>query len=426
MRTLHPCLRPALIITAALLAAGPAAGQPITVMHTFTGGTTDGKNPTGALLLSGSTLYGMTSAGGYLGNGTIFQIGTGGTGYGVMHLFAGGPGDGSHPGGSLIQSGATLYGMTSDGGSANAGTVFQMGATGAAYGVLHQFANGPGDGAGPYGTLVQSGSTLYGLTSAGGSVPNSNGNGTYPNGTIFNMGTDGSGETVLHSFAGGTGDGQLPHYGAMVLSGSTLYGATASGGPAGDGTVFKMNTDGTAFGLLHSFTVGLPGDGAFPEASVVLVGATLYGTTYGGGAAGLGAIFKVNTDGTGFGLVHSFAGGPGDGAQPLSDLLVVGSTLYGTTAAGGGDALGTLFKVDIDGSNYSLLHSFAGGVGDGSDPEGAVILAGSNLYGMTVAGGGSNDGVVYSFPVSVPEPSSLLLTSAAAAGLAYLARRRSK
>jgi uncharacterized repeat protein (TIGR03803 family) len=300
--------------------------------------------------------------------------------------------------------------------------VFQISATGAAYGVLHQFANGPADGASPFGTLVQSGSTFYGLTSAGGSVLNSNGSGTYPNGTIFSMGTSGSGETVLHSFAGGTGDGQLPHYGAMALSGSTLYGATASGGPAGDGTVFKMNTDGTAFGLLHSFTVGLPGDGAFPEASVVLVGATLYGTTYGGGAAGLGAIFKVNTDGTGFGLVHSFAGGPGDGAQPLSDLLVVGSTLYGTTAAGGADALGTLFKVDIDGSNYSLLHSFAGGVGDGSDPEGALILAGSSLYGMTVAGGGSNDGVVYSFPVSVPEPSSLLLTTAAAAGVAYLAR----
>ena len=142
-------------------------------------------------------------------------------------------------------------------------------------------------------------------------------------------------------------------------------------------------------------------------------------TRQGGGAAG--TVFKINTDGTGYGLLHTFTGtSTGDGANPTADLLLVGSTLYGATPVGGAANLGTLFEVNTDGTGYSVLHSFAGGPGDGANP-GGLILAGSSLFGMTGAGGTSNLGTILSFPVAVPEPSTLLL--AAAGGLALWRRR---
>ena len=97
--------------------------------------------------------------------------------------------------------------------------------------------------------------------------------------------------TPLHSFSA---DEANP-YGGLVLSGNTLYGVTEvneSGGP-GFGTVFKINTDGTGFTNLHVFNSS---DGANPYARLVLADDTLYGTSTGGGSSGSGTVFKINTD----------------------------------------------------------------------------------------------------------------------------------
>ena len=105
-----------------------------------------------------------------------------------------------------------------------------------------------------------------------------------------------------------------------------------------------------------------------------------------GGASNKGTVFKINGDGTGFGILHSFTGTTTDGAQPFGTLTVVGSTLYGTTGAGGANNLGVVFQAQTDGSNFSLQQSFAGGTTDGSSPEpydNQLAYDGSNLYGMT-------------------------------------------
>jgi uncharacterized repeat protein (TIGR03803 family) len=107
-------------------------------------------------------------------------------------------------------------------------------------------------------------------------------------------------------------------------------------------------------------------------------------------------------------------------------LTLVGDTLYGMTTAGGHDGLGVLLGVNTDGSDYTVVHDFVGGANDGSQPVGEVIAVGSYLYGMTSAGGSSNDGVVFEFPISVPEPSTLFLVTSAAGGIAAYARRRAK
>ncbi len=418
--------RTAKVVTLCLagLLALPAAAraQILTVLYSFQGGMADGGGPSGSLLQSGTSLYGMTDdSGSTAGDGVIFQIGTSGAGYNIVHSFLGLPNDGANPSGALIQSGPTFYGLTSGGGSANQGTVFSVGANGAPYALLHQFAGGATDGTGPNGSLVQSGSTLFGVTPYGGGAGAVGGLGL---GTIFKIGTDGTGFSLLHAFTGTANDGQSPNLGALALSGSTLYGMTIEGGTAGDGVIFKINTDGSGFNVLHSFT-GTAGDGKGPLGSLVISGSTLYGMSFNGGAFGTGAAFKINTDGTGFGLLHSFAGTSGnDGANPDGELTLVGSMLYGMTSSGGPDALGTIFGMNTDGSDYSVLHNFIGGPTDGAEPQGDLTYFNSTLYGMTGGGGSGNDGTIFSFPIAVPEPSSLALAAAAAVvGLAGRRRR---
>jgi len=216
---------------------------------------------------------------------------------------------------------------------------------------------------------------------------------------------------VLHNFGSASRDGYAPLTG-LVLSSNTLYGTTASGGTNGNGTIFKINADGTGYGILHSLT-----NSPSPEGGMVLIGSTLYGTTFTGGAANNGSVFKMNTDGGDFVELHSFSatvpsvfGTNSDGNRPTSDLVTDGNTLYGTAQYGGANGNGTIFKINADGSGFSVIKTFsatflgtnnvsgsplASGTNvDGAYPIGSLVLDGSTLYGTTYHGGTSN-GVVF-------------------------------
>jgi uncharacterized repeat protein (TIGR03803 family) len=344
----------------------------------------------------------------------VFDINTDGSNFGLIHSFAGNTTDGGNPTGSLVLSGSTLYGLTLFGGILGSyGTIFKENTNATGYSVMHPFGGATADGSGPHGTLALGGSTVYGMTTQGG---------TANFGTAFKINTDSTGYGVIHSFAGAPSDGHAPGYSALAVSGSTLYGMTAEGGAFDDGAIFKMGTDGSNFSLLHSFNPAV-GDGSLPYGSLTLVGSTLYGVTGSDGTAGGGNIFKENTNGTGYAVLHNFAGqAAGDGADALGSLLISGSKMYGMTAQGGTANLGTIFDMNLDGTGYTVMHNFLGGLTDGAGPQGDLTLVGGSLYGMTAAGGTSNFGVIFTIPV--PEPSTLVLVTAAAAGLAYLARRR--
>src|SRR6266404_7853476 len=83
------------------------------------------------------------------------------------------------------------------------------------------------------------------------------------NGAVFAISADGTGFTNLHVFTAillsypppGNIDGAQP-WGGLILSGNTLYGTTFGGGSWSNGTVFRLNTDGAGFTNLHSFTAG--------------------------------------------------------------------------------------------------------------------------------------------------------------------------
>ena len=207
---------------------------------------------------------------------------------------------------------------------------------------------------------------------------------------IFSINPDGSGLTILHSFTGTDGDGETPMSSMTLVGSTTLYGTTENGGTYGDGTIFSINTDGTGYQVLYSFGATAT-DGEEQVAGLTLDGSTLFGTTSIGGSTGGGTVFSIHTDGTGYQVVDSFTGNN----QSISGLTLDGSTLFGTTEYGG-DGLGSVFSVNTDGSNYQVLHSFNEPVDLGGYPTAGLTLVGSTLYGTTESGGADGRGSIFS------------------------------
>jgi uncharacterized repeat protein (TIGR03803 family) len=285
----------------------------------------------GLVQSSGGNLYGTTASGGTNGRGTVFTITPSGSET-VLFSF---PAGSSDPYTGLIQgSDGNFYGTTGAGGSSDDGTVFKITPSGTQT-VLHTFAKTGTDGQIPYAGLIQgSDGNLYGTTYFGGA---------HGFGTVFKVTLSGT-ETVLYSFAGGS-DGEHPYGGVIQGSDGNFYGTTYQGGSSGYGTVFKLTPGGTET-VLYTFAGG-SGDGAYPEAGLIQGSdGNFYGNTLQGGASGLGTVFELTPSGIET-ILHVFAGAT-DGANPGANL-VQGSdgNLYGTTAAGGSSGHGTIYKVTL-------------------------------------------------------------------------------
>src|ERR1035438_5216727 len=194
-------------------------------------------------------------------------------------------------------------------------------------------------------------------------------------------------ETVLHNFASQP-RGSLPNAVTRDPAGN-LYGTTYQGGTANAGVVFKLDTAGQET-WQYSFTGGA--DGGNPYAGVIGYATGLYGTTYAGGAANRGVVYKVDTSGHQT-VLYSFTGGA-DGGQPYAGVIRDSAgNLYGTTYDGGKGEAGVVYKLDAAG-NYTVLYSFTGG-SDGGYPHAGVIRdSAGNLYGTTPFGG-TGSGVAY-------------------------------
>jgi uncharacterized repeat protein (TIGR03803 family) len=312
----------------------------------------------------------------------------------VLHRFAGGAS--ANPVGTLVGETNRLYGTTSAFWGSRDGTVFAVNTDGTAFETLHTFSTPTydpdsnaytnTDGATPLAGLILSGNRLYGTSYKGGSLGL---------GTVFALNTDGTDFRTLHSF--NDYDGGANPWAPLMLSGNTLYGTASAAGYWSLGTLFAINTNGTGFAVLHQFSGGE--DGSVPMGGLILSGSTLYGTANGGGSSSDGVLFKVNTDGTGFTNLHVFSGIDGHGPANAG-LTLSGNTLYGTayfggtTFSGATPGYGTVFKLQTDGTGFTNLHSFNAAPNDGANPCYGVILTGNTLYG-TSGGGAWGSGTVF-------------------------------
>ena len=188
---------------------------------------------------------------------------------------------------------------------------------------------------------------------------------------VFKISTDGSDYTVLKKF-----DHDAGPRGPLIVYNTTLFGTTAGGGSRnGAGTVFQINTDGSGYAEVKSFSEPVMSAAGGLFNGVILSNSTLFGTAFGGGSSNQGTVFRVNIDGSGFTVLKDFKGGS-DGGEPMGGLVLSGSTLYGTTFYSY-PVVGTIFKINTDGSGYAILKSFTGR--DGLQPQGTMVLLGSTL-----------------------------------------------
>jgi len=201
---------------------------------------------------------------------------------------------------------------------------------------------------------------------------------------------------VLHSFKAAGSDGAHPQAGLMNLDG-TLYGTTSSGGRHGDGVIFRIATSGNE-GIVYDFR-GEPRDGASPWSSLTNVAGTLSGTTLRGGSHDDGSVYSITTSGEEK-LLHSF-GGSGDGRLPYGGVANANGKLYGTTQIGGTSNLGTVYVVAKSGKE-TVLHSFTGPP-DGEDAYAPLLNVKGTFFGTTAGGGESGNGIVYSITPSGAE-----------------------
>ena len=418
-----PLLLPALIVALGLITTIRTAAQTFTPIHTFAIGGTDGANPEAPLILSGGTLYGTASAGvnpnGFssIGNGTIFALSATGGNFTNIYSFTSTSSpaytnsDGTDPQASLVLSGNTLYGTAASGGSNLAGTVFSVNTNGSNFTTLYTFTGG-NDGGSPYSGLVLSGGTLFGTTVYGG-VSNY--------GVLFALSTNGQNFTNLYSF---TNLSDASPIGNLLLSGNTLYGTASGGNSGGFGAVFAIGTNGQGFTNLHTFSAnsGSPNytnsDGSGPNAGLLLVSNTLYGTASQSGLHGAGVIFAISTNGKSFTNLYNFTAASGspstnsDGANPRGGLVLLSNMLYGTTYNAGAFSSGTLFAIPTNGIGFTNLHNFTYNStnpytnSDGAHPNAGLIVSGNTLYG-TATGGGKQDsftgaGTIFSLSVGPP------------------------
>jgi uncharacterized repeat protein (TIGR03803 family) len=349
----------------------------------------DGGCPMGGLIAVDNVLYGTaydTGATLKRGYGAIFGVTRGGAET-SLYIFQGNS-DGANPSTGLVHTHDQFFGTTEStlfsATVGNGGSITET--------PLHQFG-ASGDGSDPGGTLIESGGVLYGVAEGGGSESD---------GAAFTANLAGS-EQVLYSF--GTqrsDDGEFP-MGNLVRVGGDFYGVAYNGGRHGEGAVFRVSRAGREY-LVYSFEGGA--DGALPVGGLVDYGGVLYGVTSEGGANNEGTLFSVSTDGAET-VLHSFGGtvnGEPDGQSPQAAPIVVGDTLYGTTAhggapfaGGGAEGLGTVYSYSPAQPQYSVVYSFGtnGGYGDADEPFAPLLLNGDKLYGTTCYGGAHSSGTVF-------------------------------
>lgn len=408
-------------------------GSSWTLLHDFVAATEGDLGEAGVTEIAGDTLFGVNRFGGTNNGGTLYSIKKDGTSFIVHHQFD--SATGINPDSKLVFLDGKLYGTTLSGGSFNRGVLFCINQDGTNYRVLRHFEMAFGYSEAPSGNIaISSNGRIFGAfatftfttnfyrlykidTSGANFEPIFVGDPLYPqringdnnqdllllsNETIFfttifsgrNDGgvlntcdTTGTGNDLYHF--GHSANGFRPLPGIIKASDGKLYGATTIGGASGNGVVYAMNADGTGYTKLHEFTdaQGYEPSGKLLEAS----DGKLYGACRHGGSSGLGCLYRVNKNGTGFEIIYNYSGATA-GYSPVGGLIEDGSgVLYGVNFW----ATGSVFKINKNGTGYTELKVFASGGSELHFPYNGLTLRSGYLYGACGYGGAGNTGGIF-------------------------------
>lgn len=360
---------------------------------------TDGQIPL-SIMGTNDMLYGTTYAGGQGETefyGTVFALNPKTGAQTVLHSFCTQENctDGAAPWGNLIEIGNDLYGTAVWGGAYGFGVVFSVNVKTGAEKIIYSFKGG-NDAAGPYAGLLDVKGVLYGTTQYGGGSACTNGTNGTGCGTVFSVDLHNGNETVLHSFQDNGKDGYYPEANLIDVNG-TLYGTTVEGGAATYfGTIFSIDPATGAEKVLHSFQ-GNAGDGGNPEGALLNVNGTLYGTTCGGGndaticdgPAGCGTIFSYNIATKNEQVNYFFCPTVSclTGGKSEAALIFENGKLYGAGSVGGNNGYGAVFSFDLKSSKENVLYSFPSYETDGDIPTSGLVPLGKSFVGTTRGGG---------------------------------------
>ncbi len=279
--------------------------------------------------------------------GTVYSVGTDGSDFKILHNFGTNSADGIYPE-TVAFSGDTVYGATY---GTSQDTLFSMNPDGSNFSVLRTF----GAEGRPIGRLLPMGNLLCGTVTSG-----SNGGGA-----VFSVDTNGLNFTLIYNFMPGSTNGSYP-IGNLIQSGDTFYGTTSDGGSYGQGVLFSLCTNGTGYTVLHSFTSAEEPLGFI---ALAVAGDVVYGVIEKNGAIYLTpTMFSVSINGTGFQIIHTFS--DADGSWPALDLVSTSllyseGALYGIAVGGGYFNRGTLFKFQLPTIGIS---------GISAHPDGSVTM----------------------------------------------------
>jgi len=335
--------------------------------------------------------------------GILVAPASGGATLETLHRFSG-DADGRAPYGGFVSDSANiLYGVTAGGGNfdniycgAGCGTIFSVNPSTGKFTSLHKFTYAEGESLNSP-LAFGGGKIFYGAAGYGG--PGVKGGG----GTIFKFDVGTKAVTVLHTLTGDNETLTLPGT-SVTLANGGLYGSAVLGGPGNFGGIYRLDLATKAFKVIYPYhntrlkQVGY----AMNVGMVVGKDGMLYGATLGGGPKNTGVLFRIDPKTQKLTPLHAIDDGNGG---IISGILTVGpeGAIFGTTSQGGtakhscdGRGCGAVFKFDPKTLNFTVLHSFTGGV-DGGFPEGSIAVNanGSILYGTTAFGGAHKHGALY-------------------------------
>ncbi len=345
-------------------------------------GPVDGWFPaTPPMVLENGRLRGAVANGGAAGRGLYYEVQADGSDWRILTDFAGVGGAPSTPIGDLaLSSQGEIFGVTQGGGDRRAGTVVRFADEGAEVQVRHSFSPTGQDAARSYAPLIETRDAYLVGTSFEG--------GLHQRGTLFRARRDMRGYEVIHSFGPNDRMGAFPRAGVIQGADGNLYGTTTYGGDENAGVLFRARSDGQQFTLLHRLKRET--EGANPEGGLVEVAPNrLIGSASEGGVHGGGVVFRLDVDGSRFSVIHAFGDDPADGLSPIGDLTVAeDGWLCGVTRGGGSRGAGSIYRVRPDGSEFTVLHDFGNDETDGRGPQAGLFLADDGFLYATCEGGG--------------------------------------